>query len=104
MAFAVMKLSQVIIIILIHAVLHFSIASLTSSLGGSIIACNHTNIRSSSLFLFQYANHKTLNASSENFHDSFNISSLPISSKCFTSQFNNILLHLGRMFSIAHFV
>lgn len=45
-AVAVMRLSHVIMMTLIPAVSHLVMASLTSSLGGSIIACSQTNIRS----------------------------------------------------------
>ncbi|MBO7095198.1 hypothetical protein J6V86_03355 [bacterium] len=65
-AHAVTLLSHVIIITRIHAFLQRSIESLTSSRGGSIIACNHTNVRFFSSFPSPKANPKTLSACSEN--------------------------------------
>jgi hypothetical protein len=63
---AVTKLSPVIIITRIHALLQRSIESFTSQRGGSIIACNPTNVRFFSSSPSPNANHKTLSASSEN--------------------------------------
>jgi len=66
MAHAVTLLSHVIIITRIQAVLHLAIESLTSSRGGSIIACNPTKVRFFSSFHSPKANHRTLSACSEN--------------------------------------
>jgi hypothetical protein len=103
-AHAVTLLSHVIMITRIQAFLQRKIESLTSSRGGSIIACNPTNVKFFSSFHSPKANPKTLRASSENLLACSKIFFLVSLSNSFISQLIKIVSHNGNNHSIAHFV